>query len=365
MSNVKIRDMTDGALSSNNDYFTIANSSGATVKLSYGNLARFLLSTSLIQGDNITITDATETDGIVRFRVSAAGGSVWYFGSTQPSDANEGDYWLRSDTGHYGEVDNYDGTAWTQVGTFAGRDGTDGTTPHIDSTTKHWIIGETDTGIVAEGQDGTNGTTPHIDPTTKHWFIGETDTNIVAEGQDGSQGQQGIAGNDGASISFIIAEIIGGHSVTVSSTDESVEDQTFNVMDGENGDSVTATVTSITGGHRVTISSTNSQIADQSFDIMDGIEYIQTTSDNRQITLLASDWVGDAVPYTQTVAFTGMTANVVPEIGVILSDTVETGIEQQKQWGYITRAVSDTNTITFYCYKNKPTIDLTANVKAV
>jgi hypothetical protein len=35
------------------------------------------------------------------------------------------------------------------------------------------------------GQDGTNGTdgiTPHIDPTSKHWMIGSTDTGIVAEG---------------------------------------------------------------------------------------------------------------------------------------------------------------------------------------
>ena len=30
--------------------------------------------------------------------------------------------------------------------------GADGITPHIDETTKHWMIGNTDTGIVAEGQ---------------------------------------------------------------------------------------------------------------------------------------------------------------------------------------------------------------------
>lgn len=32
-----------------------------------------------------------------------------------------------------------------------GTDGTDGITPSIDSTTKHWMIGQTDTGVVAEG----------------------------------------------------------------------------------------------------------------------------------------------------------------------------------------------------------------------
>ena len=40
----------------------------------------------------------------------------------------------------------------------AGNDGQDGITPHIDSNTKHWFIGTTDTGILAEGVNGTNGT---------------------------------------------------------------------------------------------------------------------------------------------------------------------------------------------------------------
>ena len=72
-----------------------------------------------------------------------------------------------------------------------GKDGTDGITPHIDSATKHWFFGTTDTGVTAEGKDGvdgadgidgTDGITPHIDSATKHWFIGDTDTGIVAEG---------------------------------------------------------------------------------------------------------------------------------------------------------------------------------------
>jgi hypothetical protein len=48
------------------------------------------------------------------------------------------------------------------------------------------MIGETDTNIVAEGQTGSNGTngsdgvTPHIDSTTGNWFIGTTDTGVHA-----------------------------------------------------------------------------------------------------------------------------------------------------------------------------------------
>lgn len=58
------------------------------------------------------------------------------------------------------------------------------------------MIGSTDTGIVAEGQNGTNGqdgtngtngtngVTPHIDSTTGNWFIGETNTGVHAEGPE-------------------------------------------------------------------------------------------------------------------------------------------------------------------------------------
>jgi hypothetical protein len=72
-----------------------------------------------------------------------------------------------------------------------GTNGQNGITPSIDPTTKHWIIGSTDTNVVAEGQNGTNGNdgsngiTPHIDSITGNWFIGETDTNIHAQGPSG------------------------------------------------------------------------------------------------------------------------------------------------------------------------------------
>jgi len=37
----------------------------------------------------------------------------------------------------------------------------------------------------SDGAAGANGITPHIDLITKHWMIGETDTNILAEGVNG------------------------------------------------------------------------------------------------------------------------------------------------------------------------------------
>lgn len=297
MADIKIRDLETGSLTDNNDYFVVALNSGTTVKIPYSVLANIILQTSLIQGDNITITDATEQGGIKRFRISAtATGSIWYFGNTAPVNPNENDYWLRTDTDHYGDVDQYNGTTWVNAGTFAGRD----------------------------GQDGQDGTTPTINSSNKHWMIGETDTGVVAEGQDGATGATGAAGA-----------------------------------------SICASAAPITGGHRVTISSTDQQTTDVVFDVMDGTEIIQTTSDTRTVALTVAGWAGATAPYSQTISFIGMTSSVVPEIGVSISSTVETGLEQQKQWSYITRAESGTDTITFYCYETKPTVELTAIVKVV
>ena len=41
----------------------------------------------------------------------------------------------------------------------------------------------------SNGDNGANGTTPHIDETTKNWFIGDTDTGILAQGTNGKDGK--------------------------------------------------------------------------------------------------------------------------------------------------------------------------------
>ena len=49
----------------------------------------------------------------------------------------------------------------------------------------------------AKGDKGDDGTTPHIDSITKNWFIGDVDTGVLAQGADGKDGK------DGKSISTI------------------------------------------------------------------------------------------------------------------------------------------------------------------
>ncbi len=76
-----------------------------------------------------------------------------------------------------------------------GDPGNDGITPHIDPTSKHWMLGETDTGTKAEGKDGTDGTSPHIDSNTGNWFVGDVNTGVRAEGLNGVTPHIGANGN--------------------------------------------------------------------------------------------------------------------------------------------------------------------------
>ena len=71
-----------------------------------------------------------------------------------------------------------------------GKDGKDGITPHIDSTTKHWMIGNTDTGVIAEGSDGVSPTVT-VTKEGKIATITCTDVNgtttaTISDGADGS-----------------------------------------------------------------------------------------------------------------------------------------------------------------------------------
>lgn len=86
-----------------------------------------------------------------------------------------------------------------ETGAVAIPAGPSGTTPHIGSN-GNWFIGDTDTGIHAQGPQGAtgeDGTTPHIG-LNGNWFIGDTDTGIHAQGPQGEPGATGATGATGS-----------------------------------------------------------------------------------------------------------------------------------------------------------------------
>lgn len=80
--------------------------------------------------------------------------------------------------------------------------------------------------------------------------------------------------------------------------------------------------------------------------------------------LLATEW-SDAVPYTQKVKIKNIDGSMSPIIDVMLSDDISIAKEEQTAWGYITKAKTSYESITFMCYETKPTVDISFKVKAV
>lgn len=93
------------------------------------------------------------------------------------------------DSDGYWTIDGERGTNPTKA---QGEKGADGTSPtaSVTATETGAAITITDstgttTANITDGTNGTDGVSPHIDSATGHWFIGETDTGVNAEGTNG------------------------------------------------------------------------------------------------------------------------------------------------------------------------------------
>ena len=123
-----------------------------------------------------TATDAVQYNGSLWGYINAAAGS----GNAPPESAAtvSNDYWtLLVAKGESGA----DGRGIVSVEKT-------GTSGKVDTYTITYTDETTSTFTVTNGTNGTNGSdglTPSIDPDTKHWMIGETDSNVKAEGTDG------------------------------------------------------------------------------------------------------------------------------------------------------------------------------------
>ncbi|MBQ2429184.1 MAG: hypothetical protein II264_11930, partial [Ruminococcus sp.] len=74
---------------------------------------------------------------------------------------------------------------------------------------------------------------------------------------------------------------------------------------------------------------------------------------------------GNDAPYTQTVNVTGLLSTDKPILDLSVSPTVATGVDEIDDWALISKAESGAGTLTFSCYEDKPTMELTVNVKVV
>lgn len=81
-------------------------------------------------------------------------------------------------------------------------------------------------------------------------------------------------------------------------------------------------------------------------------------------TITAVGWTGDAAPYANAVTVTGITVADQPIIDFVPSETFSTAEAEIESWGYVYRAVTSANTVTFYA-TDKPSVDLSVQMKVV
>jgi len=80
--------------------------------------------------------------------------------------------------------------------------------------------------------------------------------------------------------------------------------------------------------------------------------------------LMSNSWTGTTSPYSQSVTVNGITSTDTPIIDIVLTGTYFIDDILVEEWGYIYRAVTGNNSITFYATE-KPTIDLPIQIKVV
>lgn len=81
-------------------------------------------------------------------------------------------------------------------------------------------------------------------------------------------------------------------------------------------------------------------------------------------TLTAASWMGTTSPYSQSVTVSGIASTDTPIIDVVMSGTYSTDEARIEAWGYIYRAVTGADSITFYA-TDKPTVDLPIQIRVV
>lgn len=138
------------------------------------------------------------------------------------------------------EIPSLDGYATTEYvdNAIANVPSGGGTTDLSNYYTKDEVYSKSETDAliptVTDGVDGADGITPHIDETTKHWMIGDTDTGVMAEGVNGTDGIDGTNGTDGVSPTVTVTKE--GKVATITCTDVNGT-TTATISDGAEGSS--------------------------------------------------------------------------------------------------------------------------------
>ena len=113
------------------------------------------------------------------------------------------------------------------------------------------------------------------------------------------------------------------------------------------------------GGSRVTGLGTPTDAGDASTKgYVDGKHFLATVS------LPAAGWLGDAAPYTQTVAVPGILETDTPHYGVVYSGTAQSKELQKEAFALVDDLDTGLNSVMFTCFREAPGVDLLLQLEA-
>lgn len=279
--------------------------------------------------------------------------------------------------------ETFDTTNWTAMTGEKGEKGTDGISPtaNVEQTESGAIITITDATETTTAELA-NGITPHIDETSKNWMIGDKDTGVLAEGtveinadcavlyatftadgwSDTAPYTQTVVVNNIAADNTPIVDI--SYSADTSLWDS--ERKAYNCltkMETIDGGIVAYCLDSKPESDFTVKLRIAGDMSGLTFVTKD--EFDKLINTNYTGTLLAADWVGDTAPYTQTLNIEGITENLYPNVDIVVSDDVSVGTTEINEWWKITKITTGENIVTAMCYEQKPTVDINIKIKAV
>ena len=197
-----------------------------------------------------------------------------------------------------------------------------------------------------------------------------------ARGETGAAGPQGLPGADGVSPTVTVSRA--GKIVTVTITDKDGA-KTFTLSDGADGQgsgdmlqsAYDADGDGVVDNAQKLDGKTAAQFAAASHShAISAITGLQTALDNKasvstySASLPSTGWTGDAAPYAQEVAVTGITAADTPLVDIVQTGTEATDEPMREAWGVVTRIVAGAGKITAYA-SEKPTVDVPIQLKVV
>lgn len=78
---------------------------------------------------------------------------------------------------------------------------------------------------------------------------------------------------------------------------------------------------------------------------------------------IGTEWSGSDVPYLQVVSITDILEEDNPHISPMYSNVLETAIMQKEAWMMVNRGVTSAGEITFYCFEDKPEVEIPIQIE--